>query len=227
MKWKFWIQEKLFCTSQELSILLGIVAIILTSHGIQIYKANILPFDDAYYAETDSLFQLLAARADSLDAVDTLFTSKPSYSNLTARHSLTSYSGMDPIGISKSDKDNSEPNRLMRPVELNGSGYDQNQELQPLIAEISRWIVRDTLEKPLVSFPINLIVATEAELQALPRIGPQMAKRIVAFRKETPFTSVEDLLMVRGIGPKTMDQLRDLVTLGDSTTILQVDSLRH
>ena len=54
-------------------MLLGMMAVIVVAHGIQIYRAGSLPFDDAYYAETDSLFRLLSARADSLDAVDTLY----------------------------------------------------------------------------------------------------------------------------------------------------------
>jgi competence ComEA-like helix-hairpin-helix protein len=196
MKWKFWIQEKLYCTNQELNVLLGMMAVIVVAHGIQIYRAGSLPFDDAYYAETDSLFRLLSARADSLDAVDTL------------------YQTIDFKGLATNMIKSSRPQNMRS----NGEPADASP-LEPLMSELSRWIVRDTLEKPVVSFPINLMTATEKELQALPRIGPQMAKRIVAFRAKTPFKSIEDLLLVRGIGPKTMDRLRDLVTLQDSLEV--------
>ncbi|MCS5733129.1 ComEA family DNA-binding protein [Herbiconiux daphne] len=61
---------------------------------------------------------------------------------------------------------------------------------------------------------LNLNVATALDLDGLPRIGPAMAARIVAWRDENgPFTSVDDLLQVTGIGDKTLDGLRDLVTV--------------
>ncbi len=62
--------------------------------------------------------------------------------------------------------------------------------------------------------PINLNEATATELEELPRIGPAMAARIVAWREENGrFTSVEDLLAVTGIGAKTLEGLRELVTV--------------
>jgi competence protein ComEA len=61
---------------------------------------------------------------------------------------------------------------------------------------------------------VNLNAATELELDGLPRIGPAMAARIIAWRTDNgPFTSVDDLLQVTGIGDKTFEGLRDLVTV--------------
>ncbi|WP_382307111.1 ComEA family DNA-binding protein [Herbiconiux sp. UC225_62] len=61
---------------------------------------------------------------------------------------------------------------------------------------------------------VNLNAATELELDGLPRIGPAMAARIIAWRTENgPFSSVDDLLQVTGIGDKTFEGLRDLVTV--------------
>ncbi|NOZ55173.1 MAG: helix-hairpin-helix domain-containing protein [Calditrichaeota bacterium] len=50
------------------------------------------------------------------------------------------------------------------------------------------------------------------ELQRLPRVGPVMARRIVQYRDRVGrFTSVEQLLEVKGIGRKTLERLRPYV----------------
>ena len=57
---------------------------------------------------------------------------------------------------------------------------------------------------------ININTATRAELELLPGIGPSLAERIIAERdRGGPFTALEDLGRVRGIGSKTIDRLRD------------------
>lgn len=59
---------------------------------------------------------------------------------------------------------------------------------------------------------VNLNTADEAMLDTLPRIGPALAQRIIAWREENgPFTSVDDLLAVSGFGEKMVESLRDLV----------------
>jgi comEA protein len=61
---------------------------------------------------------------------------------------------------------------------------------------------------------INLNTATSAQLQLLPGIGPALAGRILDYRtKNGPFRSVEDLDNVKGIGPRTLEKLRPLVTV--------------
>ena len=59
---------------------------------------------------------------------------------------------------------------------------------------------------------INLNVASVAELDELPGIGPQTAQAIVDHRtRNGPFLAVEELLDVRGIGPSKLAALRDRV----------------
>jgi len=61
---------------------------------------------------------------------------------------------------------------------------------------------------------ININRATAAEFDALPRIGPTIAERIVAFRDVNgPFGSVDELGNVPGIGDTTLAGIRDLLTL--------------
>lgn len=65
-----------------------------------------------------------------------------------------------------------------------------------------------------VIFPININTADAATLQLLPGIGPAFSQRIIEFRTEKGgFNSVEELIQIRGIGEKTMQQLRPIVTI--------------
>lgn len=57
---------------------------------------------------------------------------------------------------------------------------------------------------------VDLNTATLTELDALPRVGPAMAARIVAKR---PFRRPDDLRRVSGIGPSTLRALKPLVTV--------------
>ena len=60
--------------------------------------------------------------------------------------------------------------------------------------------------------PIN--TAPASELQKLPGIGPSLAERIIAYRKQSGnFATVEQLLEVKGIGPAKLKRLRPFVAL--------------
>lgn len=61
---------------------------------------------------------------------------------------------------------------------------------------------------------VNLNTATSDELEELPRVGPELASRIIAWRDENgPFAAVDELMNVTGIGEKTFDALKDLVSV--------------
>jgi competence protein ComEA len=61
---------------------------------------------------------------------------------------------------------------------------------------------------------VNLNTADEATLETLPRVGPAMAKRILDWRKTNGrFSSIEDLMGVTGVGDKTFEGLKDLITV--------------
>lgn len=61
---------------------------------------------------------------------------------------------------------------------------------------------------------VNINTADATALDTLPRVGPAMAERIIAWREANGgFSSIEDLLDVSGIGDATLDGMRDLVTL--------------
>jgi competence protein ComEA len=65
------------------------------------------------------------------------------------------------------------------------------------------------------SFVIDINQATAEDFQKLPGIGPELARRIVAFRKKHgPFRRVEDLLVIRGIGHKKWKAIRPYLKVG-------------
>lgn len=58
---------------------------------------------------------------------------------------------------------------------------------------------------------VNLSTAGQAELEALPGIGPVLAQRIIEFRQAEGLHSTSDVLDVSGIGPKTFASIKDLI----------------
>jgi len=61
---------------------------------------------------------------------------------------------------------------------------------------------------------IDINTATQADLEALPGIGPVLAKRILDFRQQHgPFKQLADLEQVSGIGPKKLAQIKPLVEI--------------
>src|SRR5882757_17891 len=66
--------------------------------------------------------------------------------------------------------------------------------------------------------PVNINTATSEELQLVPGIGPSTAGKILQMRKSYgPFKSVDDLLAIRGLGPKRLEKMRKYLTVGKPT----------
>jgi competence protein ComEA len=77
---------------------------------------------------------------------------------------------------------------------------------------------------PVLSIDVN--DASVAELERLPRVGPALAARIVAWREQHgPFESMESLRHVRGIGPATARMLAPLVTFSGRHSPSQSEAL--
>jgi len=66
-----------------------------------------------------------------------------------------------------------------------------------------------------LSLPMDLNRATAEDLEAIPGLGPALAKRIVEYRQaHGPFKQVEDLREVSGIGPQNLEKLKPYLGLG-------------
>lgn len=88
-------------------------------------------------------------------------------------------------------------------------------ELMPASAEnLEADGAEETVEKTTASYQlksaktggvVNINQANASQLQQLPGIGPAMAQRIINYRRQAPpFTQPDDLLPIKGIGPKTV-----------------------
>lgn len=61
---------------------------------------------------------------------------------------------------------------------------------------------------------VNINAATAKELQGLPGVGQVTAERIIAYRTEKgKFRSPDDLLKVKGVGKKSLEKIRGLISI--------------
>lgn len=61
-------------------------------------------------------------------------------------------------------------------------------------------------------FMVDVNHAPQHELEALPEVGASLATRIVDYRQsQGPFRQIDDLLHVRGVGLRTLEQLRPML----------------
>jgi len=58
---------------------------------------------------------------------------------------------------------------------------------------------------------ININTCTKEQLTTLPGIGEVLADRIIQYREDTPFKSIEDIMNVSGIGEKKFEGIKDLI----------------
>lgn len=66
------------------------------------------------------------------------------------------------------------------------------------------------------AFPIDLNTADAAQLDTVPGIGEVIAGRIIEYRNSVgKFKTVDELLNVKGIGEKTLDEMRDYLTVSE------------
>jgi competence protein ComEA len=91
---------------------------------------------------------------------------------------------------------------------------DTGVELDADLSHIEIYVPREGEEQSPQKIDINR--AEPWLLDALPGIGEVTAQAIVDYRNENgPFRTIEDLLKVKGIGERTLDKIRDYITVSD------------
>ena len=86
----------------------------------------------------------------------------------------------------------------------------------PLVKNPTQVVSADTTKVPSdsLSTKININKADIDELVKLPGIGPAIAGRIIEYRNQNgSFSTIEDIVNVRGIGPARLEAIRELITV--------------
>ena len=64
-----------------------------------------------------------------------------------------------------------------------------------------------------VSDKVNINTATKEELMSLQGIGEVLSDRIIEYRKNAKFNSIDEIQLIKGIGEKTFEKLKDSITV--------------
>jgi competence protein ComEA len=105
------------------------------------------------------------------------------------------------------------PNADLTALNLAATLADGTQILVPRLGSTS------TTSSGVVTAPagtslINVNAASATELEELPGIGEVLAAAIVDYRTDNgPFATPDQLMDVSGIGPATLEEIRDLITV--------------
>lgn len=69
-------------------------------------------------------------------------------------------------------------------------------------------------QTPKQSGKININTADKSELMKLPKVGDKTADKIITYRQNNGnFQKIEDIKNISGIGDKTFDSMKDMITV--------------
>ena len=87
-------------------------------------------------------------------------------------------------------------------------------ELSSLVEEGKVYYVKKISDNGVsVSEKVNINTADVDELSKINGIGEALALKIIAYRQQSPFTSIEDIKNVSGIGDATYEKIKGFITV--------------
>ena len=72
----------------------------------------------------------------------------------------------------------------------------------------------DDIKPQILVKSLDINTASKSDLLTLPKIDPVTAESIIRYREDFgSFNTIEDLLNIKGIGPKILDQLKPFIKI--------------
>ncbi len=103
--------------------------------------------------------------------------------------------------------------RLGKRVDISPHEISKSSIASPISNQQKGSRISHTAENPLKK-KIDLNSASAYQLELLPGIGPILSLRIINHREtKGKFQKIEDVMKVSGIGPKTFEKIKDLITV--------------
>ncbi len=162
-------------------------------------------FDDEYYKPVIEQFKAQSAR-NYIEREEILQSYYPGFEDAIAKYVVQVIPDNTPAPIRRQLL-----NTIGELKEANAINRTLHSTTQSKVARsdtIPTMIVPDSTNK------INLNSAGLTELMKLPRVGEVTARRIIEWREENGgFKRVEDIMEVKGIGPKTYEQFIHMIEI--------------
>lgn len=189
MTWIYRLQQRVAITGPECAALLAAVLALAAGLGVRYVQSRAAPDVTALYA-SDAQFAALDRAAETGWPV-------PSATASPAAASADTTLALAEAGTAGADT-------AATPTAAVALGP----------AEVADAPRRRSSSREAAPAPMSLNTADAATLEGLPGIGPALAARIVEYRRlNGPFRRVDDVVDVKGIGPKTLEKMRPYLHL--------------
>lgn len=168
-----------------------------------------------YGTEASSAVALYASASKQSQAADEVRSVSESGSS-AQNDDADDLGGVSAGTSSKSKKGSSKTSSTKTPAGSSASGASSGSKPAAAVTDASAEKKgTSSSSKATPQSPVNINTAGLAELDSIPYIGPTKAQAIIDYRSQNGnFTSVDGLDNVKGIGAKTIDKIRQYITVG-------------